>query len=218
MLRGAQTAQQCPLCYSTHNTLFAQDKRDYYRCLKCALVFVPYKQFLSLEAEKAIYDQHENSLDDQGYLHFLKRLFIPLSSLLTTPKAGLDFGCGSGPALAAMCEAAGHTMMLYDPVYAPNIKALQQSYDFITATEVVEHLHDPNTELKRLWACLKPGGILAIMTKRVLDQEAFSHWHYKNDLTHVIFFSETTFQWLAQHWQAQLLIPEKDVVIFIKSG
>ncbi|GIS59730.1 MAG: hypothetical protein CM1200mP2_19550 [Planctomycetaceae bacterium] len=37
----------------------------------------------------------------------------------------------------------------------------------------------PGEELDRLWGCLSPGGVLGIMTKRVLDHEAFSRWHYK---------------------------------------
>lgn len=108
-------------------------------------------------------------------------------------------------------------MQIYDPFYAPDSQPLQQQYDFITASEVVEHLHHPRRDLDRLWSCLKPQGSLGIMTKRVLDQEAFSRWHYKNDPTHVCFFSSETFRWLADHWHALLTLPEKDVVLFTKT-
>ncbi len=94
---------------------------------------------------------------------------------------------------------------------------LQQQYDFIVASEVVEHLHYPRQELDRLWSCLKPNGLLGIMTKRVIDQEAFSRWHYKSDPTHVCFFSTETFRWLADHWRATLTFPDKDVVLFTKN-
>ena len=79
-------------------------------------------------------------------------------------------------------------MKLYDLFYAPDTQFLQRQYDFIAASEVVEHLHHPRRELERLWSCLKPNGVLGIMTKRVIDQAAFSHWYYKSDLTHVCFF------------------------------
>ena len=108
-------------------------------------------------------------------------------------------------------------MEIYDHFYAPDTQPLKRSYDFITASEVVEHLHKPRQELERLWSCLKPNGSLGIMTKRVIDQQAFSTWHYKNDQTHVCFFSIETFQWFANHWGATLTEPEKDVVIFTKS-
>ena len=207
----------CPLCQVSAASPFFQDHRDYFRCPECALVFVPPQQFLSAEEEKAVYDQHENSADDPAYRQFLNRLFKPLSQQLQANSYGLDFGSGPGPTLSVMFNEAGHSMANYDCFYAPQNSLLQQQYDFITATEVVEHLHHPRQELDRLWSCLKPRGSLGIMTKRVLSQEAFSHWHYKNDPTHVCFFSLETFQWLANYWQAALTIPEKDVVIFSKT-
>lgn len=109
-------------------------------------------------------------------------------------------------------------MAIYDHFYAPDTQPLECSYDFITASEVVEHLHQPGCELERLWSCLKPNGWLGIMTKRVIDQQAFTTWHYKNDPTHVCFFSVETFEWLAKRWGATLIFPEKDVVLLKKSA
>ena len=118
--------------------------------------------------------------------------------------------------LARMFEEAGHTMSLYDPLYVPDQAALRHQYDFITASEVVEHLHQPAVELERLWSTLKPGGWLGIMTKLALDREAFSKWHYKNDLTHVCFFSEETMEWLADQWGTSYELIGRDVVLFQK--
>ena len=107
-------------------------------------------------------------------------------------------------------------MSLFDPFYAPQKNVFTAQYDFITASEVVEHLHDPAAELARLWSILKPGGWLGIMTKLALDREAFSRWHYKNDPTHICFFSRKTMDWLARKWRAQLLQIGKDVLLFHK--
>ena len=165
-----------------------------------------------------VYDHHDNSVNDPSYRRFLGRLFVPLSQRLAPNSCGLDFGSGPGPTLSVMFEEAGHSMEIYDPLYAPEIKLLQRQYDFIAASEVVEHLHYPRQELDRLWSCLKPLGSLGIMTKRVIDQEAFSGWHYKRDPTHVCFFSKPTFRWLADHWRATFTAPGKDVVIFAKTN
>ena len=54
------------------------------------------------------------------------------------------------------------------------------------------------------------------MTKRVLDHEAFSRWHYKNDPTHVCFFAVQTFEWLASLWGASLTVVGDAVVILEK--
>tara|TARA_R110002095_G_C4251835_1_gene240258 strand:- start:27015 stop:27626 length:612 start_codon:yes stop_codon:yes gene_type:complete len=196
---------------------FYQDRRAYFRCPTCQLVFVLPDQFLSPEEEKSQYDHHENSADDPGYRRFLGRLFDPLSQSLSPNSRGLDFGSGPGPTLSVMFEEAGHAMAIYDPFYAPDTSPLQQQYDFITTTEVVEHLHHPRRELDKLWSCLRPNGLLGIMTKRVTDLKAFSNWHYKNDPTHVCFYSIETFQWLAEYWRATLTVPENDVVIFRKA-
>ena len=107
-------------------------------------------------------------------------------------------------------------MSLYDPLYVPDESALSRQYDFITASEVAEHLHKPGEELERLWTLLKPGGWLGIMTKLALDRDAFAKWHYRNDLTHVCFFSVETMEWLGQRWNAEYELIGRDVILFQK--
>lgn len=207
----------CRLCGSERVRKYGGDaRRDYFRCEVCALVFVPPPQFLPRREEKKRYDLHRNSPLDPGYCGFLNRLFIPLGRRLAPGSLGLDFGSGPVPALARMFEAAGHRMTLYDPYYAPVPSALEQQYDFIAAVEVVEHLREPRKELDRLWQCLKPGGTLGVMTKFTADQDSFPKWHYKNDRTHVCFFSRPTFFWLAGRWGADITFPENDVVLIEK--
>ena len=184
----------CPLCDAHQaSEFFADRRRTYVRCGNCMLVFVPPEFYLGLEAERREYELHENEVGDPGYRRFLSRLAEPLQTRLEPGARGLDFGCGPGPALAEMLREAGFSMALYDPFFHPESEVLEEKYDFITATEVVEHLHRPGQELRDLWQRLRPGGVLGIMTKLVIDREAFSRWHYKNDQTHVVFFSETTF-------------------------
>lgn len=209
----------CPLCNATTSRLFFRDKRrEYLRCEVCALVFVPPEFYLSRDAERAEYDKHENEVDDEAYRRFLSRLFVPMNSSLVAQAQGLDFGCGPGPALASMFTEAGHCMSLYDYFYQADTKVLAKHYDFISATEVVEHLHKPGLELLRLWKMLVPGGTLGLMTKLVLGKEAFSTWHYKNDPTHVCFFSRQTWHWWAREVGAQLSFPASDVILLGKGG
>jgi SAM-dependent methyltransferase len=177
-------------------------------------VFVPPHQQLSTQAEKAIYDYHQNQIDDAGYRRFLSRLAGPLLDRLPSHARGLDFGCGPGPLLAEMFSEQGHTMHTFDPFYANQPETLQSQYDFVTCTEVVEHFRRPQEEFQRLFGLLKPSGYLGVMTKLVIDTDAFSRWHYKNDPTHVSFFSEDTLQWLATTYQCRLEIISKDVIIF----
>ncbi len=221
----SNSLRPCPLCSCSEGELFYHDtsKRNrqgsgvtYYCCPQCKLVFMASEHFVSQADEKAVYELHQNDPADIGYRQFLGRLFQPLNERLPPHSSGLDFGSGPGPTLSLMFEEAGHTMAIYDPFYAPDLRPFNHKYDFITATEVVEHLHHPKQELNRLWECLKPNGFLGIMTKRVLDVESFQTWHYKNDPTHVIFFALETFEWLAAQWGAKLEVLDKDIVLFTK--
>jgi len=207
----------CPLCASDDADLYHRDaRREYHQCRRCALVFVPPAFRLAPEEERAVYDQHENSPDDRGYRRFLSRLADPLRERLAPGARGLDFGAGPGPTLSVMFEEAGHPMAIYDPFYAPDAGVLEEEYDFITASEVVEHLFAPGEALAGLVARLRPGGWLGLMTKRATTREAFARWHYILDPTHVAFFSETTFRWLADELGMGVEFPAADVVLLRK--
>lgn len=206
----------CPLCSAPAHWLQDDRKRSYWQCEQCLMVHVPAHWQLTAEQEKAEYDRHENHPDDPGYRRFLSRLAVPLLERLPAASSGLDFGCGPGPALAMMLREHGHQVALHDLYYHPNPEALAQQWDFITATEVVEHLAAPREVLEHLWQCLKPGGWLGLMTKRVTSPEAFRTWHYKSDPTHISFFSAQSFRWLAAQWQAELELIGADVALLRK--
>lgn len=209
----------CPLCESTGSALFSRDRaREYLRCGRCHLVFVPPQFRLAPGEEKAEYDLHQNDPGDSGYRAFLNRLCEPLLARLAPAARGLDFGCGPGPALALMLQEQGHTVCCYDPFYAPDKCVLDHSYEFICATEVVEHLYEPGSELARLWRLLEPGGILGVMTKLVIDADAFSRWHYKNDPTHVCFFSRDSWTWWASGRGIEAEFIGQDVILLQKPG
>jgi SAM-dependent methyltransferase len=204
----------CPLCaYPSCQPYWKDKQRSYVHCAQCQLVFVPPSEYLSAEQERAEYALHQNHPDDLGYRRFLGRVFEPLNDCLPAASCGLDFGCGPGPTLSVMLEEAGHRVALYDPFFFPDLPWKHQQYDFITATEVVEHLHTPGIVLQELVSQLKPAGWLAIMTKRVANREAFITWHYKNDPTHVCFFHEDTFHWVANHLHLRLEFYGNDVVL-----
>ncbi len=210
--------QLCPLCHnSRQHKLFTQDdKREYYQCSTCKLVFVPSRFYLNEEEEKERYDLHTNSPNDLNYRKFLNRMFEPMHEHIEQGSFGLDFGSGPGPTLSLMFEEAGYCMSIYDHFYANDKRVFTKQYDFITTTEVIEHLQQPYDELERLWSCLKPDGYLGIMTSRYDDVKDFSRWHYKLDPTHICFFSIESFLWLTEAWQCELHVIDKDVVILHK--
>lgn len=209
--------QKCPLCSSSKIKDFFNDKkRIYLKCSKCNLIFVPEDFLLSPEEEKKRYELHENDPNDENYRYFLSRLFLPMSKLLKPESQGLDFGSGPGPTLSVMFEESGFKMNIYDFFYADDKSVFEKKYDFITASEVLEHLHNPAKEIDLLWSILKPAGYMGIMTKLAEDIDAFSKWHYITDDTHVSFFSRKTFIWIADKLKAELEFIGKDVIILKK--
>ena len=190
------------------------EERTYWRCETCALTWLDAVHHLGPEAERAVYDQHDNRVDDQGYRGFLARLVTPLLTRLDKPCEGLDLGCGPGPALAAMMTEAGHEMSLYDPYYAPDPAVLETTYDVITTTETVEHFYAPGEAFARIAKMLRPGGWLGVMTCFQTDDARFARWHYRRDPTHVAFYREETMHWIARRHGWDVWIPAKDVVIF----
>lgn len=212
----------CPLCFSIQTKLYHREQRpkvlarDYHRCQNCQLVFVPAAFHLQPEAEKAVYDQHQNDPQDRHYRRFLNRLCEPVLAKLSNGAQGLDFGCGPGPTLALLFEDAGHACANYDLYYCNQPDVLQQSYDFICSTEVFEHLSEPGQIAAQLVALLKPGGWLALMTKRLTTDDAFPNWHYTLDPTHITFFADESFRWLAKHHQLKLEFHGPDVVLLQK--
>lgn len=209
--------QQCSLCQCSQLEEFHRDnKRSYFQCQQCDLVAVPADEHLSAEAEKAEYDKHQNDPSDSGYRCFLSRTFEPLVGLLGDGAEGLDFGCGPGPAISEMAKAMGFQVDNYDLYYFNRPELLKRQYDFITMTEVIEHIAAPRQLLDLLDGLLRSQGILAIMTKRVISRQAFAQWHYKNDPTHISFYSNQTFEWIAADMNWRLQVIDKDVVFFHK--
>ncbi len=208
----AQPRLSCPVCRDPRAAPFvAVDGRDYWRCDACDARFLEPSQRPGLDAERAHYAHHQNDVADPRYRRFLTKLAEPLLHRLAPASDGLDFGCGPGPALAAMLVEAGHRVALYDPWSHPDPAPLARTYDFVTCTEVVEHLHDPAGTFDRLAGLLRPGGRLAVMTCFRTDDARFAAWHYRRDPTHVVFYHARTFAVLAAQRGLAFDSPAKDV-------
>lgn len=204
----------CPVCSATPLADFQSvASKRYLRCPECLATVLDPVFHLSPDREKAHYDHHENDPDDPRYRRFLGKLCNPLMARLRPQSRGLDYGCGPGPALAAMLREAGHDVALYDPFYAPDPTPLAQVYDFVTCSEVAEHFHQPAQDFARMMAMVRPGGWLGVMTCFQTDDARFAAWHYQKDPTHVVFYREETLSCIAaaRGWSCDF--PEKDVAL-----
>jgi hypothetical protein len=203
----------CPVCGNAESSLIleASDMR-YRECPACRVLFLEKEFFPEPEEEHARYRTHRNTADNPGYTDFLARLASPLLERCMPGSRGLDYGCGSHAVLADMLGSAGMDMSVYDPFFHPKRDVLEDSYDFIACSEVVEHFHYPEKEFKRLRSMLKPDGLLGIMTGIYSDEIDFASWYYRRDFTHVVFYRIETFEVIARMLNLTLELPAKNII------
>ncbi|MDV6316417.1 class I SAM-dependent methyltransferase [Idiomarina sp. HP20-50] len=208
----------CTLCASTSFPFCDDKNRKYFRCPECDLIFADRETRLLPNEEKAIYDYHENDPNDTQYRAFLSQLSEPLLEKLVPGMSGLDFGSGPGPVLHLMLEEQGMKMSIYDIFYAPAREQLDRQYDFVTSTEVVEHFYEPAATWPELVSLVKPNGWIGIMTSLFTQEtaERFKLWNYKNDPTHVSFYTPKTMNWIATHFQLHLEVISNRIMLFKK--
>lgn len=206
----------CPLCGGAAEPFFRGEGREFLRCAVCALTFEPASGHLPPEAEKARYATHRNSPSDAGYRAFLDKLLVPLAARLAPGARGLDFGSGPGPTVSVMLGERGFSTRDYDPYFAPDPAPLRETYDFVTCTEVAEHLSRPGEVFERLDALLKPGGVLGVLTGVLEDDSAFAKWWYWKDPTHVAFYRPETLAWIAGKHGWTLERPGRDAALYFK--
>ncbi len=198
----------CKICNST--TLTVKDKQfrlDYFNCTNCDYLFLNPDDIVSKEEELRIYELHQNTLENTGYVNmfkdFIKKTITPHQSNI---KTALDFGSGPEPVLAHLLTEEGFDVDIYDPFFSPNKIYENKTYDLITSTEVVEHLKNPLETFELLYNCLNPEGILSMLTLfHPQDDERFQTWWYRRDTTHISFYTHTTFKYLAEKFNMKIV-------------
>lgn len=204
----------CPLCLSDETTEYFNHR--YFKCSHCDLIYLAPNLQISKEEEKKRYATHNNDPKDNGYRQFLSRLMDPVLNQISPNSKGLDFGSGPGPTLALMFEEKGFDMAIFDPYFANHPQVLQTSYDFVTSSEVVEHFSSPKASWDQLTHLVKPGGTLGIMTEIMNDSINFEKWYYKNDDTHIAFYSLDTFAWIEHTYHLTRTYADSRVIVFNK--
>ena len=134
----------------------------------------------------------------------------------------LDYGCGYEPVLQTLLKREEYRARAYDPIFFPHGDT-RKEYDLIISTETFEHFKKPWKELTRLIPKISNGGYLAVMTRFYPETtnapclESFSKWYYKRDPTHVAFYGQKTFSWMAEKFELEICHNNKiDFIILQK--
>jgi SAM-dependent methyltransferase len=194
----------CRICRNPSYPVF-EDTRPFFACNVCGLIFSDC--IISPEAvEKHYKDQHVNPFDwmkeANGFVEWIKNagFSVPLLSLSI-----LDYGSGSGLLTEAL-RKIGFKVDCYEPMVHGefDFSNYSQSYDAIILNEVVEHLEDINQILDIVYKVLAADGIVIIktlLTDQIINDPEnfkglFTRWWYKDDPTHISFFSFLTIDYI----------------------
>ncbi|MGM0396684.1 MAG: class I SAM-dependent methyltransferase [Bacillota bacterium] len=191
-------AIDCKIC-GGETKEFHHEKFDmiFHQCNSCSFIWKDSSHHVSLEEEFKIYENHNNSLQDEKYVKYLSD-FVDASVVPFAGEGrdGFDFGSGPEPVLSLIMERDyGYRMDIYDKFYSTEKSYKGKSYDLITSTEVVEHLDNPLEYFRLFKRLLKKDGVLAIMTLfHPGDKEEFMDWFYIRDPSHIAFFTPKTME------------------------
>ncbi len=190
---------ECPVCRCPETRKLETKRSAFFRCPRCLFVFRSPDLRPNASAAKERYGLHRNSADDPGYVSFLSSILdraLEVSGPLT--RRAVDWGSGPVAVGSALMRERGLDVDSWDPYFAGEAAPPAESYDLAVCIEVAEHFFDPVADFASLAARLKPGGVLSLHTHFAPEyDEDFRSWWYKEDITHVSFYSETALRRLA---------------------
>lgn len=209
----------CKICHAPTTAIVDKKKLlTYYRCNSCGFIHLDDSLMVDRDREKAQYDQHNNSLDNEGYVQmfesFIDHAIMPFHQ---TIQKVLDFGSGPTPVFSTLLKQRGFEVDIYDLYYAPKKVYVDRYYDLITSTEVFEHLSKPLEALALLVKHLNPNGYIVLMTKfPPQEDEVFLNWWYRRDPTHISFFTPKSFEVMASKFGLKVLKTINDNVVILQ--
>ena len=223
----------CAICRKDKTKLlYVVDSFRIVKCLNCGLVYVNPR--LSRDELKRIYDSQDYY--HSGYPnYFNKKKFIYWESRKTLKKIGkvseqkgkriLDIGCSFGFFLDGARELGWETYGVEISKYASDfarnklhlnvttgsindVSYSNNFFDVITMWDVIEHLGDPVSSLKKIRNLLKPKGILALATPNIespLSRLTKERWEQIKPAYHLYYFSPRTLTKLLEESQLSLV-------------
>ena len=210
---------ECRLCANPETEQWTDNKeKTYHYCCKCGLIQLDKAHLLSPTEEKERYLRHNNTPENKGYTTYLND-FIDTAVIPSVKPGGeiLDFGSGPVPALSKLLTARGFPTISFDPFFTDNTDWKNKSFDAIVAVEVFEHLHHPEIIIPRIRKTLKTDGYLIIRTLlHDEDHKSFMKWWYREDGTHVSFYSGKTIEYICSRWNFILRQIEGNCKITLK--
>ncbi len=198
-----RTYSSCLICKSPSPQGVESHGRLFFHCGHCDYIFQSPETRLSFEQERRRYLEHNNDLRDLRYLKYLEKTWLQVGPL-PSGSVVLDYGCGPTKGLEKLLQPR-YRVLSYDPIFWP--QDLQMEFgkvDVIFCSEVIEHAFFPTRVFDHWNQLLRPGGLITLRTCFHPEMDKMRDWWYASDETHIGFFSQCTFEFIAKKWGWQL--------------
>jgi hypothetical protein len=213
-----EAKSNCPLCKCPNSHLVL--KGPLFSLAKCEIcgLYYKYKEFwLSESLEKDRYLRHQNSAEDPNYIKYFEPIVDLIMNNHDSSEVGLDFGCGNSQTLANILGHKGLRCESYDLYFFNKPALLEESYNFVVASEVIEHLRSPAEFWQQLSDLMKNSGKTYIRTKCAPDRD-LEKWWYLRDSTHICFYTPETFNWISERMNLTwVFASDRDITIWQKN-
>ena len=213
----------CPLCNEPSGLFHSFQRktggeRSFSLCRHCSFVFQNEATLPGAGEERERYELHRNDPDDKGYLNWLEGFVKAAVTPWYTGGRILDYGSGPRPVLSELLSSRGLPVSSYDPYFAP-LWPEDGPFSMILLCEVLEHVHNPLNDFRRLCSSAGEGAVLSVMTQFLpsLDAGDFKSWWYKEDPTHIRFFTPESLEMLGEKTGWRLISENsKSIAVFRK--
>ncbi len=229
---------ECPFCGNSNIIEFVNIRRFLYCSVSgeqgCGGFFVHKESFDCESKQRERYLLHSNELgprsDANGYRAYLNKFLETVFSYERETQGAFnikklfDYGSGPYPALVELLNEQNQKFAFvddvkikhWDPFFYPSGTFFEGGADIVFCLEVVEHFEKPQEGFDGLAKAAAKNGLIAIKTQIAPQSiDEFNKWWYKEDSTHVSFYSHISIEECAK--KAGLLFEaEKDKVIFLR--
>ena len=211
----------CPICSSKkYREFWALPGYKLARCSDCSMVWDPFPQDNLLSQYSENYFINNNPKG--GYANYFEGMrinsktfamrLLRIRKKLKNTGLLLDLGCALGDCLieakklgwtnpigldtsdyaCKQCKKRG--LKVFNGTLT-TVKLPPASVDLVTSQDVIEHVTDPVSELKRIYKILKPGASLFIVTPEMDGwwyRLLHGWWYHYKPGEHVVYFSQKT--------------------------
>jgi uncharacterized C2H2 Zn-finger protein len=188
----------CPVCSLKEERLLENRKRRFFRCPRCGFVHAEFPPDED-QARRRYLLHHNDTEEYRTYLGgIIKRALTLCAEHGRRIETVLDFGSGPDEAAARILRGYGIQTDSWDPFFHP-VPPQKEAYDLVLCIEAAEHFFNPALEFCTIADALNDGGLALLHTSLTpAADDEFLRWWYKEDSTHVSFYSELSLRMLAE--------------------